>query len=1139
MPETTLAATPAPEPDSQAAPPPPPPGEGRDADPGASLCAVLERVKGLGRLELVAVLRADQLQRWRRGQRVPAEAYLRGAALGADAELALDLIFSELVLRRDLLGEAPSLDEYLGRFPGHAAALRRQHAVYEALRQEEEAGTHARGGPAPATAGAPPGASAWTVPAPGEGATAPAPAASLSLPGYELVGELGRGGMGLVLKGHDRHMGRDVAVKLLREDLRGQPHLVRRFLNEARVSGGLQHPGIVPVYQLGECPDRRPYFTMKVVEGRTLADLLDDRPSPRHDLPRFLTVFEQVCQTVAYAHSKGVVHRDLKPANVMVGAFGEVQVVDWGLAKVLTGAGGAAGEGAWAEPAAAADMRTGVVGTPAYMAPEQARGEVEAIDERADVFGLGGILCAVLTGQPPYTGVGVLRQAAEGDLAGASARLGSCGADAELVALCRECLAPRREGRPRDAGAVAARVAAYQAAVQGRLRQAELERAAAQARARAERRARRLTAGLAAAGLALVLLGGGGWLWHEQAQAALREKTVQAVSGALGKAEQLAEQARALPQDRLADREKAVDLWGQALDALDQADKLAADPAGAVLAERRAALRQQIEPAAEQARREAKLLADAAEQARREAKLLADLDEAQLAGATWRGGGFDMAATLRGTEKALREYGIELRDGDVAALADRLRQLPAAVFDRVMFALEDGAFKTADASLRGRLLQAVEQADGDEWRRHWRAARAQRGAEPLRRLAEDARRQPPAALGFRLLGMALRDRGAAEEAIALLRHGQRAHPTDFWIHFELANLLYRTRGPAPSRLAEAAGCYRAALAVRPQTAAVRNNLGNALYDGADLPGAIDEYRRAIAIDPNHAVARYNLANALYVNKDLRGAIEEYRQLIAIAPKQATAHNNFGMALRDSGKPSEAVNEFRLAIELDPRYAEAHYNLGLAWQNSGKLLEAINEFRLASRFAPKQPEPYHRIGDILRGADYLPGAIAAYRQAVTVAPHFAAAHCDLGHALCRQGQFAAAARSFAAAFAADAKLAANTREGHRYVAARAAARAAGQGEDAGALPDKVVVMLRRQALRWLRADLAQSAGHLATAEPEAAGAVRQALRNWQQDRDLAPVRDPEALDRLREDERQPWHQLWDDVATLLKSVEQKK
>jgi eukaryotic-like serine/threonine-protein kinase len=313
---------------------------------------------------------------------------------------------------------------------------------------------------------------------------------------YQLFGRIGIGGMGEVLRGRDPDLNRELALKVLLEQHAGRPEVVRRFVEEAQIGGQLQHPGIVPVYELGRYDDGRPFFTMKLVKGRTLAALLSERSDPAHDRPRFLTVFEAVCQTVAYAHDKGVIHRDLKPLNVMVGAFGEVQVMDWGLAKVLGQEGGerplakadtaslirtARGDGV------GSDSRPGsVMGTPAYMAREQALGEVDRLDRRCDVFGLGAVLCEILTGQPPYLGPdseAILRLAARADLADALARLDRCGADAELVTLAKRLLAAEQEDRPPDAGVVAEAVAGYLAGVEERLRATELERAAAEARA--------------------------------------------------------------------------------------------------------------------------------------------------------------------------------------------------------------------------------------------------------------------------------------------------------------------------------------------------------------------------------------------------------------------------------------------------------------------------------------------------------------------------------------------------------------------------------------------------------------------------------------------------------------------------------
>ncbi len=270
---------------------------------------------------------------------------------------------------------------------------------------------------------------------------------------YQLFGEIARGGMGAVLKGRDADLGRDLAVKVLLEEHCGKPELARRFVEEAQIGGQLQHPGIVPIYELGTFADLRPFFTMKLIKGRTLAappepaEGLDRRPAA---VPRGSSGAGG--RTRWPTPTRGVIHRDLKPSNVMVGSFGEVQVMDWGLAKVLKEGGIADEERRHAPPAelqvsVIRTVRSGsgedesqagsVLGTPAYMAPEQAGGDVERVDRRADVFGLGSILCEVLTGQPAYVGRNnneVYRLALRGDTADACTRLDACGADADLVA---------------------------------------------------------------------------------------------------------------------------------------------------------------------------------------------------------------------------------------------------------------------------------------------------------------------------------------------------------------------------------------------------------------------------------------------------------------------------------------------------------------------------------------------------------------------------------------------------------------------------------------------------------------------------------------------------------------------------------
>jgi WD40 repeat protein/serine/threonine protein kinase len=346
---------------------------------------------------------------------------------------------------------------------------------------------------------------------------------------FQLGQELARGGMGVVYRARDESLGRNVAVKVLHERYLVDSLVGQRFLDEARITAQLQHPCIPPVFEVGRLTDERPYLAMKLIKGRTLEDLLQERPEPASDRGRILAVFHQICQAVGYAHSKHILHRDLKPANIMVGAFGEVQVMDWGLAKLLPPAGAtdqplAAGteisDGTVIQTSRENDSSTlagSMLGTPAFMAPEQASGELNRLDERTDVFGLGAILCVILTGKPPYASESTdeLRlMAARGALAPAQARLDGCGADANLVALCRQCLSAEREARPRDAGAVAATVQAYLASVEERARQAQLEHAAALARAAEQRKRRRVQLILAATVLVALVAGLAATTWQ-------------------------------------------------------------------------------------------------------------------------------------------------------------------------------------------------------------------------------------------------------------------------------------------------------------------------------------------------------------------------------------------------------------------------------------------------------------------------------------------------------------------------------------------------------------------------------------------------------------------------------------------------
>jgi tetratricopeptide (TPR) repeat protein len=864
----------------------------------------------------------------------------------------------------------------------------------------------------------------------------------------QLFGEIARGGMGVILKGRDNDLGRDLAVKVLLERHGDDPALLRRFVEEAQIAGQLQHPGVVPIYEMGAFADQRPYFAMKLVKGRTLAEVLGERSGPSGDLPRLLAIFLDVAQTMAYTHARGVIHRDLKPSNIMVGSFGEVQVMDWGLAKVLPRGGAVDDREAGklnVHETVIATARSGsgsgsdldlshagsVLGTPSYMAPEQARGENDHLDERADVFALGSILCEILTGQPAFTGRSsgeILRQAARGDQSGAWKRLDECGAEPELIAIARDALAPEVEDRPPHAGAIADQLSRHLAGVLARVQAAERDRAVAQAQAFEERRRRKLQAALAASILALAAvggLGGAAYLQQRQARAA-------SVARLLGEAETLLARAAERPEDSARWREALaaagrVDV-GQAGDQIGRLERIKAEAgAGLLDAERDADLRQ----------------------------TLAEVRVAQITG--------DWAETDAAYARVFRKAGLDFDSLDVAESIARLKKRPPGVALELIGYLDHWVVVRGHA---GRPVDAVRKlreitiaTDGDPFRNRIRSILASEGGQArdaeLKALTNDPRSGEQSGPTTMLLAASLSD---PKESIAVLRMAVARLPDDFWINFILADTLNR-QAPPPlgevvryfsaaracrpeigtqlglalekaGRVAEAEATYRDLIARRPDSVEDLRALAGLLRKRG-IPGEAGDLERKAALrsrpavihQPGDTKATADLGDMLMSRRKWDEAISTLREVIRLDPKDIASRLNLGMALWNAGKLDESAAELRETIRLVPGWPRAHNNLGYVLRMQGRLDEAIAEFREAvrlqpytqavtnlvealreaARIRPDDPAVHGHLGRALVIQGRLDEAVSEWRKAVTLKPDLAPAHDELAIVLAKQGK----------------------------------------------------------------------------------------------------------------------------------------
>lgn len=663
-----------------------------------------------------------------------------------------------------------------------------------------------------------------------------------------------------------------------------------------------------------------------------------------------------------------------------------------------------------------------ILGTPAFMPPEQAIGDVDQIDARSDVFGLGGLLAVILTGHPTFVGHSVesTRTLAEqGQVNDCFARLDASGAAPELVALAKRCLAPDQAGRPTDAGAVATAVAELRVAADERARRAEIDREKAEVETREQRKRRRVQVLLAAA-VVLLMVGGGAFAWWRDHQTTIErarlERNAEAVAALLDQAEQ------ALKADEVS----------KATTALNAAGERMTDGGADESAERLARLRDDLESTRE-------------------------LDSADRFGWTPIGGKFpDTDVIARRYRDALTRFGIGA-DTPADVVAQRITR--SAVRDRLVLALDQMLIlERSDQALA--VLRAV---DADTFRDAVREAVHHGNARAAVELAgrPEATAQPPefaAVLGghpavpparrreiltaavraqpsdplllialgksypinqregatervrwfqaaaavaptnpsvHNLLGIALMDLGDPTAAAAVFRACLRHTPDDYVVLGNLGNALAQTNDTAG-----AISVLREALRIAPDYSPARGHLITALRQKREFDAAEDECREAIRRDPYDANSHINLGLVLRAKNDLPGAIAAYREAIRLAPNNAIAHSNLGAALHYDKKLDDAIISYREAVRLDQKYAAPRMNLGVALKEKGELKDAIAAIQEAARLDTTTAGITYELANTLGKDGQYDAAEAAFRETIRRDPTHPEAHCNLGQLLFR-------------------------------------------------------------------------------------------------------------------------------------------
>jgi len=752
----------------------------------------------------------------------------------------------------------------------------------------------------------------------------PSDGALPEVPGYQLEGVLGQGGVGVVYRALHLRLHRPVALKMLAR-AHALPRERERFELEAEAVAALRHPNIVHIYDVGDV-NGQPYFTMELVEGGSLAERNQGVPQPARQAAALVTT---LAEAVHVAHQNGIVHRDLKPGNILLAPDGTPKITDFGLARRL-------------DDGTRLTLSGALVGTPSYMAPEQARGDTEAIGPAADIYALGTILYELLTGRPPFrsdTASATLHQVANEEPV--SPRRLNPRMPRDIETICLKCLHKEPHKRYGSAEALAEDLLHFQRGEPIKARPVgPVERATRWVRRRPALAGALASGVLLASALVVTVV----W-WYGQ-RAALEAAAVAYAEADLSESARLRDrgefEASAAVLRRAKDRlgkyvpQELRDGLSTAFYNLELVTRLDAIRLERALVKPPTEVLDVLVMPANAVSRDGNGLPDETLRGR---EMIGDATIPRD-----RNGIPDETLTGRHYQEAFRDAGVGTPGDDPRKASAHVRASP--VRRALVAALDDWAACATDRDQQAWVLAVVRQADPDSWRDRVRDPATWDNADALRDLAARAPvdEQTPQLLA--VLGARLRAKRI--DAVPLLARVAAAYPNDFWANIETGNALLHQ-----SKAAEAAAYYRAALALRPGTVSIHYALGGMYLGLYRWDQSIAEYEQAIRLDPGNA----------------------------------WCHNRLGVALQwKGGHDDEAIAQFHKSIQIDPSIGWTHHHLAVSLELQGRFEEALEEFREAARLFPEKRAEWKRdLRRVMLRQGRSTEALAAWKEDLVARP----------------------------------------------------------------------------------------------------------------------------------------------------------